>query len=311
MSKVRLSVPARLRGIALAHDSARVCRSVADLYKDLDGGFTPVNFLFPGLPLPQNRKRDLAHSKMRDIFIGVIRNRLSKNDMDHNDMLQTLLNASYKNGYKLGEREVAHLLIALLMAGQHTSSTTGTWMGHYIAGNKDLQTLLLDEQRQLCGADLEPLTYGTIKQFEQMDNLIKEVLRLHPPIFQVMRKVMTDTSFGEFTIPKGVYVAASPTVSQRQSDVFQEPLKFDMSRFGPERHEDTTTAGRYCYVPFGAGRHRCIGEPFAYVQLKAVWATLIRLFEFEAPHGFPGADYTSLVVMPERVRVRYRRRVPL
>ena len=215
-------------------------------------------------------------------------------------MLQTLLNASYKNGYKLGENEVAHLLIALLMAGQHTSSTTGTWMGHYISRYPEYQKRILAEMKDVCGDDLDHLTYNHVKQFTFRDNLIKEVLRLHPPIFQVMRKVMVDTTIDGFSIPAGVYVAASPTVSQRQESVFEGALKFDPARYEEGRAEDATPEGRFSYVPFGAGRHRCIGEPFAYLQLKAVWATLVRDFEFEADGPVPNADFVRNLGGSER-----------
>lgn len=56
---------------------------------------------------------------------------------DH-DMISALLNQKYKNGRTLSEREIAHILIALLMAGQHTSSTTGTWTLLHIADNPDI-----------------------------------------------------------------------------------------------------------------------------------------------------------------------------
>jgi cytochrome P450 len=49
------------------------------------------------------------------------------------------------------------------------------------------------------------------------------------------------------------------------------------------------------YLPFGAGRHRCIGEQFAYVQLGAILAALVRQFKFSNPAdrvGIPDTDYS-------------------
>lgn len=54
---------------------AGMSASVADLYHDLDGGFTPINFLFPNLPLPSYRRRDIAHQKMSDFYVSVIQKR--------------------------------------------------------------------------------------------------------------------------------------------------------------------------------------------------------------------------------------------
>ena len=53
-------------------------------------------------------------------------------------MISALMNQKYKNGRPLTEREVAHIMIALLMAGQHTSSTSGTWTMLHIADNPDV-----------------------------------------------------------------------------------------------------------------------------------------------------------------------------
>jgi sterol 14-demethylase len=48
------------------------------------------------------------------------------------------------------------------------------------------------------------------------------------------------------------------------------------------------------------GRHRCIGEQFAYVQLKTIIATVLMNYEIELDEkrGFPENDYTSMIVMP-------------
>jgi sterol 14alpha-demethylase len=47
----------------------------AQLFTDLDGGFTPLNFMFPNLPLESYRTRDRAQKKMADFYINIIRAR--------------------------------------------------------------------------------------------------------------------------------------------------------------------------------------------------------------------------------------------
>jgi len=56
------------------------------------------------------------------------------------------------------------------------------------------------------------------------------------------------------------------------------------------------------YLPFGAGRHRCIGEQFAYLQLGAITATMVREFKLSTGEGFRlvGTDYSSLFSKPLR-----------
>jgi sterol 14-demethylase len=54
----------------------------AEIYNDLDGGFTPLNFLFPNLPLESYRKRDIAHKKISDFFSNIVKNRRAETNSD-------------------------------------------------------------------------------------------------------------------------------------------------------------------------------------------------------------------------------------
>jgi len=113
---------------------------VAKLYHDLDQGFTPINFMFPNVPFPANHRRDLAQQKLSNLFIGVVRERRAKGeDQEYNDMMDNLMKQEYRNGEKLRDHQIANLMIALLMAGQHTSSTTLSWFASYLAENPHWQ----------------------------------------------------------------------------------------------------------------------------------------------------------------------------
>ena len=80
------------------------------------------------------------------------------------------------------------------------------------------------------------------------------------------------------------------------------------------RFLDTTGAvseEKFSYVPFGAGRHRCIGESFAYVQVKTIMSTLLQLYEFHLVDGrFPNIDKTTMIQTPENPIIGYTRRQP-
>lgn len=175
---------------------------------------------------------------------------------------------------------------------------------------------LLAEQRQVLGDNYErPLDYDALKNMPLLDNCIRETLRLKPPIIVLMRKVMEDVRYKDYVIPEGDYICVSPALAQLDDQVWGE----DAKNFNPYRFEDDNPTlpeaighGAFSsYLPFGAGRHRCIGEAFAYVQLKTIIATFVQMFDFEWPQGvsFPKTDFTTLVVMPIKpVSVEYTRR---
>jgi sterol 14-demethylase len=93
-------------------------------------------------------------------------------------------------------------------------------------------------------------------------------------------------------------------------ECFPEPDRFDPSRYEKGRDEDKQL---FAWIPFGAGRHRCVGAAFAMMQLKAIFSELLRNFEFElvAPPDQYRNDHSKMVVQLEQpCRVRYRRRAP-
>ncbi|XP_043088960.1 lanosterol 14-alpha demethylase [Puntigrus tetrazona] len=279
---------------------------VAQLYADLDGGFTHAAWLLPGwLPLPSFRRRDRAHVEIKKIFYNVIKKRREAGERN-DDILQTLIDATYKDGRPLNDDEIAGMLIGLLLAGQHTSSTTSAWMGFFLARDPALQERCFREQRSVCGEHLPPLHYEQLKDMSLLERCLKETLRLRPPIMTMMRMTKTPQRVGEYTIPPGHQVCVSPTVNHRLQDTWSERLDFN-----PERYlQDNPAAGeKFSYIPFGAGRHRCIGENFAYVQIKTIWSTLLRLYDFQLVDGrFPAVNYTTMIHTPHEPVIRYTRR---
>ena len=102
---------------------------VSRIYHDLDKGVTPLSFFFPYAPTESHRLRDSARKEMVEIFTKVIKSRKEKGgDTSQNtDILQVFIDMVYRDGSKLTDDETVGLLIALLFAGQHTSSITSTW----------------------------------------------------------------------------------------------------------------------------------------------------------------------------------------
>jgi sterol 14alpha-demethylase len=72
-------------------------------------------------------------------------------------------------------------------------------------------------------------------------------------------------------------VATSPILfSSNIPYIYKDPEVYDPERFGPSREEDKSGA-KFSYLSFGGGRHACMGEAYAYTQIKVVWSYLLRL----------------------------------
>jgi sterol 14-demethylase len=187
--------------------------TVAGLYSDLDGGFTPAGwFLPPWLPLPSFRRRDRAHRELKQRFYKLLDQRRANNvKTGRNDLMETYMTTPYKKvlgGRLLNDVEVSGMMIALLMAGQHTSSTVSSWMMSFICTTPGLQEALYEEQVRVFKDLPGPLSIEHLNRMPLLHATVRETLRLRPPIMSIMRRAREDfevTANGRtYVIPKGL-----------------------------------------------------------------------------------------------------------
>ncbi|KAM3293263.1 hypothetical protein ACQJBY_036687 [Aegilops geniculata] len=285
---------------------------VSALFHDLDNGMLPISVIFPYLPIPAHRRRDQARTRLAEIFATIIKSRKASGQSEE-DMLQCFIESKYKNGRQTTESEVTGLLIAALFAGQHTSSITSTWTGAYLLKFQQYFAEAVEEQKEVMKRHGDKIDHDILAEMDVLYRCIKEALRLHPPLIMLLRQSHSDFSVTtregkEFDIPKGHIVATSPAFANRLPHIFKNPDSYDPDRFAAGREEDKV-AGAFSYISFGGGRHGCLGEPFAYLQIKAIWTHLLRNFEFELVSPFPENDWNAMVVgIKGEVMVNYKRR---
>ena len=306
---------------------AKLTSEFADLFHDLDLGFSPINFMLPWAPLPHNRKRDQAHARMREIYLEIIRARRQSTitELKHSpakDMIWNLMRCVYRDGTPVPDQEIAHMMITLLMAGQHSSSAISCWILLRLASQPEFTEKLYKEQVDALGADLPPLQYADIEKLPLHAYVIKETLRLHSSIHTLMRKVKNPLPVPgtKFVVPTTHTLLSSPGVTARDERYFRNAMVWDPhrweSRVEVDDALDTVDYGygavskgtKSPYLPFGAGRHRCIGEKFAYLNLAIIVATLVRNFRFynlEGRVGVPETDYSVCFSFDFRISVSF------
>jgi len=281
----------------------------AKIYHDLEKGVNPLAFVFPYLPLPVFRRRDKARVKLQALVTEIIAKRAQKSEKSE-DAFQLLIDASYDDGSRLSAHEITGMLIGTIFAGHHTTAGTAAWTLLELAKRPEHLNRVLKELDQHFGADGE-VTFQSLREIPILENVIKEVLRLHPPLIFLIRKVMKDFHFKGYTVKAGKYVCASPRVSHRISEVFPEPEKFDPDRYLEGRQED---AQPFSWIAFGGGKHKCTGNAFAMLQLKAIFSILLRRYTFELidEKDYYQDDFTQMVVQPlSPCRVRYIKRTDI
>ncbi|SJM87082.1 probable Lanosterol 14-alpha demethylase [Zygosaccharomyces bailii] len=289
----------------------------AYLYGDLDKGFTPINFVFPNIPLPVNHRRDHAQKTISNTYMSLIRERRRNNDIQDRDLIDSLMkNSTYKDGTKMTDEEIANLLIGVLMGGQHTSAATSSWALLHLAERPDVQEELYQEQLRVLDNGNRELSYQALQEMPLLNQMIKETLRLHHPLHSLFRKVMRDIQVPNtpYVVPKGYHVLVSPGYCHLQDAYFPRAKTFDMHRWDLDPSSSSSGGEQVDYgfgaiskgvsspyLPFGGGRHRCIGEQFAYVQLGVIMSIYIRTLKWHFPPGrsIPNPDFQSMVTLPQ------------
>jgi sterol 14-demethylase len=137
---------------------------------------------------------------------------------------------------------------------------------------------------------------------------------MHPSAPLLVRKAhksfTVQTKQGnEYEIPKGHTLASPVVINNNMPHTYKDPEVYDPDRFGPARVEDKI-GGRFSYPSFGGGgKHGCIGEAYAYMQIKVIWSHLLRNFDLKLMFPVPEPDWSKFIQLPPRqVLVSYKRR---
>lgn len=220
-----------------------------------------------------------------------------------NDLFSRLCQAEDEQGRKFSDDDVVNHMIFLMMAAHDTSTITLCSMLYHLAKNPDWQERLREESYRL--GSREP-AHDELGQLEQAGWVMKESMRLIPPVHGIPRVTVKDIEFKGYHIPAGSMLAVSPLLSHRLKEWWSNPDRFDPERFSEHRNEHKKHM--YQYIPFGGGAHMCIGLHFAEMQVKAILHHVLMNYRWStAPHYEMPVDFTSLPVPGDKLPVRLER----
>uniref|UniRef100_A0A0E0NDX6 Obtusifoliol 14-alpha demethylase n=2 Tax=Oryza TaxID=4527 RepID=A0A0E0NDX6_ORYRU len=298
---------------------------VASLFHELMGGMHLISMFFPYLPTPGHRRRDKARAKLGEIFSQIVKTRKMSGRVE-DDMLQDLIDSTYGDGRATTDTEVTGLLVALLFAGHHTSSTVAVWTAlRLLTHPEHLRAVRAEQERLVAAAEQQRshhgggggggIDYGVLLQMDVLHRCIKEALRLHPVTPMILRRArrgftVRDKEGGEYSVPAGRLLASPLVVNTLLPNIYKDPHVFDPDRFAAGRAEDKAVAGArdLAYLSFGAGKHACMGEGYAYQQIKVILSHLVSNFELKLESPFPETEDMLSMRPKGKVIVSYKRR---
>ncbi len=193
-------------------------------------------------------------------------------------------------------------ILTMLIAGHDTSTALLAWTLHMMSEYPDVMSQVQAEVDRVVGRD--NLTLAHVDQLEYMDTVIKETMRLYPPIHIGNRFVIEDTTISGYDLQAGTRVMASIYLSHRDERYWDEPEEFRPARFGPESER----VPPFTYIPFGGGPRVCIGATFAQIEAKVVLARILQEFTLTSD-GRQVRPYMGATLEPHPgVFLRVRRR---
>lgn len=186
-------------------------------------------------------------------------------------MLDNLLNHE-KNGL-INHQGVCEEVDTLTFEGFDTTSTGIMFTIFMLGQHQDIQERVYEEVNCISNDDMNVTDYSAWKY---LDCVIKESLRLYPPVPYISRKVVRETKVGKLLLAKDTEIAIHIFDIHRDPKHFPDPERFDPDRFIPE---NTINRHPYAYIPFSAGLRNCIGQRFAMLELKIFIAAIVKHYK--------------------------------
>ena len=286
-------------------------RRFAELYHDLEKGTDALAYVDPYLDIESFRRRDAARLGLVELVSGIMDRRRTEPEpaAEDKDLLDVLMSVKDDKGTeRFSPDEVTGMFISMMFAGHHTTSGTASWTLIELLRHPELMAAVTAEIDELY-ADGSEVSYQALREIPLLESSIKEALRLHPPLIILMRVAMSDQEYGGYRLAEGKLIATSPAVSNRIPEAFPEADRFVPARYLEPREEDRTNP--WNWIPFGAGRHRCVGAAFALMQLKAIFSVLLQDWEFsmaQPPDSYVNDHSKMVVQLQQPCLVNYRRR---
>ncbi|BDI29468.1 cytochrome P450 [Capsulimonas corticalis] len=285
MARLTLEIVARTM---LGSDIAAQAGEIGEAMDTVMACFGAKHRLFGLLPLPPSRREARAIGRLDALVDALIAEyRAGGAHQSDAPLLGSLLSDPDQDPAYVREQ-----VKTFLAAGHESSALALTWAFLLLARHPGADARLARELDSVLGGraptqrDLPDLPYTLA--------VVKETLRLYPPLWMVGRTAVKDGVIGGFPAPRGALILTSPWAVQRSAQYFADP-----DAFIPERWLDGSQARlpKYAYFPFGGGPRVCIGQNFAVMETTLLLATIAARFRLE---GSPDQDISPWATMTLR-----------
>ena len=222
---------------------------------------------------------------------------------DAGDVVSMLMRADTPGG-RMSDEGIRDEVMTLLLAGHETTAQALTYTLYLLAHHPPVEEKLVAELEDVLGGAVP--TVADLDDLEYTENVVRESMRLYPPVWGLLREAVEEDEIGGYRIPAGATIGMYQWVTHRDPRFYEDPVAFQPERwtegFRRELHP-------FAYFPFSGGPRRCLGDRFAMTEAILVVATLLQAVHVEA---LPDEDLDlapSITLRPaDGLRMRVRKR---
>ncbi|KAJ7630563.1 cytochrome P450 sterol C22-desaturase [Roridomyces roridus] len=195
--------------------------------------------------------------------------------------VQVLNDPSYSGRREFSDHEMAMVVFSFLFASQDAMSSGLIYGFQHLVDHPEVLAKVREEQERVRQGDYEqPLTIELMDQMPYLQAVVKESLRVKPPVVMVPYKSTKAFPISDdYTVPAGSMLIPSFYNSLHDPTVYPEP-----DSFTPERWLDPNGLANSSpknYLVWGAGPHRCIGLEYAGMNIALVLGIAAMMFDWE------------------------------
>eukprot|EP01025_Chloroclados_australasicus_P067453 TRINITY_DN932_c0_g1_i2.p1 TRINITY_DN932_c0_g1~~TRINITY_DN932_c0_g1_i2.p1 ORF type:complete len:493 (+),score=43.95 TRINITY_DN932_c0_g1_i2:127-1605(+) len=273
-------------------------------YEMTDGAFDFFTFNLPFTRFGKAKRARKAVTAWIDDLIS------SRDKLNPDCILKILLDTKDQNGRPLSRKAIDDTMILLTVAGVSTTRDAASRLFQNLAQYPDVANRLREE---LDNVDLEQCAASKLGDLQYLDGVLRETLRLNPPVGAVVRQAIEDIDTGKYLFPKDTVIFFSFSQAWKTDPMFVD-MKDEMAvaNFCPDRWSVPLAKEKGQYFPFGLGSHACIGLHLAQLEMKLLIASYVKEYEWKLMNSekvwfVEGALYKPYNGLPISVNKRYLR----
>ena len=222
------------------------------------------------VPTPTNLRFKRSLEELDSVVLGLIAERRAGGG-PKNDLLAMLMESrDPETGEGMTDEQLRDEVMTIFLAGHETTANNLAWTMALIGRSPEVERRLLAEATEVLGGAVPGMEH--VHRLPYGMRVIKESLRLYPPVWSLGRRVVEDDVVEGYLLPKDALVFISPWAIHRLPEFWPDPLAFDPDRWAIE---DPRRA-HGSYLPFSMGQRKCIGDTFATVEAQLTLTTVLQ-----------------------------------